>query len=309
MFFSRKALGMEICQDGAWMVLVGGKPHAPRVDAHHEVFFPPDTLKFSLREENVINPAVFVSKIREVYLKMLCGTNRISVSLPDTVGRVILLDLETRFKAREEGADIIRWKLKKNFPFDVNELHLDYQVLQERDSGEISTLVSLISRQVITQYEDLLAEAGLQPNRIDFTTFNICRFFSSHLEIAENAALMVWHSGIISILIFHNGVLDFYRSKILSAGSVNGTNRIFCEVSNSFLVYREKQPGYSINKAFCIAPFDEAEAFRAVVAEATGLEPVFLDAGRIVSRNEGFGLDAMTLSTLTAAMGAAVRNL
>lgn len=308
MLFSHKALGLEICHDEVKMVLIGGKAHAPRVDAYHTASLPPDTLRYSMREENVKNPAIFVSKIREAYLKLLTGTRRVSVSLPDAVGRVVVLDLETRFKTRNEGADIIRWKLRKNFPFDINEMHLDYQVLQERDSGEVSTLVSLISRQVVSQYEELLAEAGLQPNRIDFTTFNICRIFSSRLEIAENAALLILHGGMVSILIFHNGVLEFYRSKELSSAS-NGANRIFREINSSFLVYKDNQPGYSMNKVFCIAPQDEAEAFRAIVAEAADLEPVLLDAGRVVSPKQGFNMDAKTLHTLAAALGAAVRNL
>src|ERR1700687_941868 len=116
MIFSRKAIGMEICQDGARLVLVGGKPHAPRLEAFYNASFPPDTLRFSLREQNVLNPAHFVSKIREAYLKLLAGTSRISLSLPDTIGRVFVLDLETRFKTRAEGADMVRWKLKKSFP-------------------------------------------------------------------------------------------------------------------------------------------------------------------------------------------------
>lgn len=308
MLFSHKALGLEICQDGARMVLVGGKPHAPMIEAFYAASFPPDTVRFSLREENVINPASFVSKIRDAHLKLLAKTSRISVSLPDAVGRVVLLDLETRFKTRDEGADIIRWKLKKNFPFDINEMHLDYQVLQERESGEISALVSLISRKVVNQYEDLLEEAGLQPNRIDFTTFNIYRFFSSHLEITENSALLIWNDGIISILIFNNGVLEFYRSKDIS-GAVNGANRIFHEINSSLLVYKDKQPAYSMSKVFCIVSHEEAEAIRAIVAEAVGLEPVLLDAARIISRKEGFGADAKTVHTLIAALGAAVRNL
>ncbi|HEY6874435.1 MAG TPA: pilus assembly protein PilM [Geobacteraceae bacterium] len=290
------------------MVLISGKPHAPRLDAYGAATFPPETLKLSVREANVINPASFVSIIRGTYLKLLAGTSRISVSLPDAIGRVVLLDLETRFKTRDEGADMIRWKLKKHFPIDINEMHLDYQVLQERDSGEISMLVSLISRQVLNQYEELLAEAGLEPNRIDFTMFNMYRFFSGRLEIAENAALMAWHDGMISIMVFRNGLLDFYRSKELS-GTLNGMNRIFREIDSSFLVYKEKQPGYSLNEVFCIAPHDDAETFRAVVAEATGVEPVLLDTERIVSRKEGISIDAKTLHPLTAAMGAAVRNL
>jgi type IV pilus assembly protein PilM len=308
MLFSRKALGMEICQDGVRMVLIGGKSHAPKLEAYYDASFPPETLKLSLREENIINPASFVSRIRESYLKLLVGTNRISVSLPDAIGRVVLLDLETRFKTRDEGADMVRWKLKKHFPIDINEMHLDYQVLREGDSGEISMLVSLVSRQVLNQYESLLAEAGLRPNRIDFTTFNMFRLFSSRFDIAENAALVVWHQGVISIMIFHNGVLDFYRSKELPA-ALNGPNRMFREIDSSLLVYREKQPAYSLTEAFCIAPQDEAETFRAIVAEATGVEPLMLDAGRVVSRKEGFGADAKTLQALTAAMGAATRNL
>ncbi len=290
------------------MVLLGGKSHAPRLESYYVAAFPPETLKLSLREENVINPASFVSKIRESYLKFLVGTNKISVSLPDAIGRVVLLDLETRFKTRDEGVDMVRWKLKKHFPIDINEMHLDYQVLQERDSGEISTLVSLVSRQVLNQYEDLLLEAGLRPNRIDLTTFNMYRLFSSRLEMVENAALLVWHEGAISIMIFHNGILDFYRSKELS-GPLNGPNRIFREIDSSLLVYRERQPSCSLDEAFCIAPQEEAEAFRAIVAEATGVEPLLLDAGRVVTRKEGFGADAKTLQALTAAMGAAARNL
>lgn len=308
MLFSHKALGMEICQDGARVVLVEGRPHAPRVAAFHAASFPPDTVRFSLREENVASPAPFVEKIREAYLKLLTGVSRISVSLPDGVGRVVLLNLETRFKTREEGGDIIRWKLKKNFPFDINEMHLDHQVLQERESGDLSVLVSLISRRVVHQYEELLAEAGLQPNRIDFTTFNIYRLFASRLEIAENSALLIRHGEMIGIMIFQNGVMEFYRAKELS-GSLNGANRMFHEINSSLLVYREKHPGYAINEVFCIAPHDEAGAFRAIVAEATGMEPVLLDAGRIVSRQEGCNPDAKTLHSLTAALGAALRNL
>lgn len=308
MLFSHKALGMELYQDGARMVLVSGKPAAPDLESFYDVSFPSDTLKISLREENVLNRTAFVAKIREAYLRLLAGTSRVAVSLPETAGRVILLDLETRFKTKDEGADIIRWKLKKNLPFEINEMQLDYQVAQERGTGEVSTLVTLISRQVVTQYEDLLLEAGLQPNRIDFTTFSIYRFFTSRLENIENATLIIWHAGILTVMLFQNGVLDFYRSKELS-GDHGQTNRMYREISSSLQFYKDRQPGYSINEAFFVIQPHEADAMRAVIAEATGLEPVLLDAGRIIGQKAGTAPDAKTLHVLVAAMGAAVRNL
>ncbi|KAF0218292.1 MAG: type IV pilus assembly protein [Geobacteraceae bacterium] len=308
MLFAKKALGIEISQEGVKMALVGGKRDLLSLDAYGAAPFPADTVKFSLREANIHNPAAFVAGIRETYLKLLTSTVRASVSLPDSIGRVMLMDLETRFKSKAEGADIIRWKLKKSFPFDINEAHLDYQVLRENDSGEISALVSLISRQVLNQYEDLFAEAGLQPNRIDFTTFNLFNLFSKRLELAENAAVMICYGEVISIMIFYGGTLEFYRTKDIPGGMIEA-NRVFREISNSLLVYGDRHPGHSMQEVFCIAYNEDAEAFSAVVTEATGLEPVLLDVERIVARKNGFAADRKTLHTLTAALGAAIRNL
>lgn len=308
MLFSKKALGIEICSDGARIALVGGKPDMPSLTAFGTASFPADTLKFSLKEVNVRNPTAFLAAMRELYLKLLTNVRQVSVSLPDSTGRAMLLDVETRFKSRDEGCDIIRWKLKKNYPFDINEAHLDYQVIQEKETGGISLLVSLIAKPVVQQYEDLLVEAGLEPNRIDFTTFNLCRLFSQRLELAENSLLITCHSGVIGILVFYDGMLGFCRAKELPGGIME-PNRIFREINSSFLIYQEKHPGHSPVEAFCVYTGDDAEAFCNLVGEATGLEPVLLDVERVVARGNGPGVDRKTLLMLTAALGAAARNL
>jgi type IV pilus assembly protein PilM len=308
MLFSNKALGLEISNDGARIALVEGKSTLPGLTAFGSVPFPADTMKFSLRENNVLNPAAFVATVREMYHKLLTNVRHVSVSLPDSSGRIILLDVETRFKSKEEGAEIIRWKLKKNFPYDINEAHLDYQVIQERQTGGISLLVSLIARQVVRQYEDLLAEAGLEPNRIDFTTFNLYQIFSQRLELAENSYLITCHSGVLGILIFSDGMLEFCRTKELP-GNHPDVNRVFRELNSSLLIYKEKYPNHSPSEAFCIYSADDSEAFCNLVAEATGMEPVLLDVERAIVRDRGPSVDKNTLRTLTAALGAAARNL
>jgi type IV pilus assembly protein PilM len=308
MIFSKKALGLEICHDGARIALVEGKREMPFLSGFGAASFPADTVKFSLRENNVLNQGAFVATIREMYLKLLTNVRQVCVSLPDSSGRIILLDVETRFKSRDEGADIIRWKLKKNFPYDVNEAHLDYQMIREKETGAMSILVSLIARQVVRQYEDLLEEAGLEPNRIDFTTFNLYHLFSQRLELAGNSCLIACHGGVLGILIFYDGMLEFCRAKELP-GINPDMNRIFRELNSSFLVYQEKYPGHSPTEAFCIYSADDTEAFCALVTEATGLEPVLLDLERVVRRDKCPVVDKKTLRELTAALGAASRNL
>jgi type IV pilus assembly protein PilM len=308
MLFARKALGLDISQEGMRFALVGGTRDLPRLDAFLTAPLPVETMRFSLREPNIINPTSFVTALREAYLRLLTPVKRVSLSLPDSIGRVLLLDLETRFKSRDEGADIIRWKLKKSLPFDIGEVHLDYQVLTEKETGEVATLVAIISRQVVTQYEDLLAEVGLEPNRIDFATFNIYNLHEHRLDLTEYVAFMAYHGRTLSILVFNDGILEFYRAKELVGASLDA-DRVFREISSSLLVHQEKHPAHTLKKVFCSASMEESETFCAVAAEAVGLEPALLDMERLVSRKEGLSADRGTLYLLSGALGAATRNL
>jgi type IV pilus assembly protein PilM len=218
------------------------------------------------------------------------------------------MDVETRFKSRDEGADIIRWKLKKNFPIDINDTHLDYQMIREKETGELTILVSLIARPVVHQYEELMVEAGLEPVMIDFTTFNLYSLFSRRLDLAENSLLVTCHDGTVGILIVHDGKLEFCRTKEIPGG-IRDQNRFFREINSSFLLYKEKYPGHSPTEAFCIYSEDDAEAFCSLVGESTGLEPVLLDAERIMMRDNCPGANVKTLRRFAAALGAAARNL
>jgi len=304
MLFSKKALGLELASDGLRFALVSsGK--TPRLDAALLSPLPAGTLQFSRREANVTNPRVFVDQVREAYLRLLTKDKSVSVSLPDATGRVVLLDLEARFKNRDEGLDIIRWKLKKSLPFDISQVHLDYQTLAEKENGAISLLVSLISRGVVTQYEELLLAAGLEAKCLDFTSFNLYRLFAPRLEISENGAFVTFYGGAMTVLIFYGGVLSFYRTK----ETVGDSQNLYREVNSSFLVYQDRHPGQAVSEVFCMAEATDAEAFRSLVAEASGLEPVLLDLDRMVSLGSGLGLDRNALHQLAGSLGAALRSL
>jgi type IV pilus assembly protein PilM len=304
MLLSKKALGLELCSEGLRFAQVaGGK--TPRLDAGLLAPFPAGTLQFSRREANVTNPQAFVAQVREAYLRLLTKEKGVSVSLPDATGRVVLLDLEARFKNREEGLDIIRWKLKKSLPFDISQVHLDYQTLSEKDNGAVLLLVSLISRAVVTQYEELLLAAGLEPKLIDFTSFNLYRLFAPRLEISENGAFVTFYGGAMTVLIFYGGVLSFYRTK----ETVGEAQNLYREVNSSFLVYHDRYPGQAVSEVFCMAGAADAETFRSLVAEASGLEPVLLDLDRMVTLGRGLALDRGTLHALAGSLGAALRSL
>ncbi len=306
MFFSSQSLGLEIGRDGVKFSLVSRRKEELRLDAFAVAPMTAEMIRFSHKEPAVLLPAHFITQLRAAWEKLRTKTSRVSVSLPDACGRVMLVELETRFRSHEEGAGIIRWKLKKHGSLDMQETHLDYQIIREKDSGEQTALVSLIAKPVILQMEELLVEAGLEPYALDFTFFNLYRLFARRIEPTENCILISCFCGSLGIMVFYDGVLEFYRSKELPGGQFEPA-RLFQEISSSLLVYREKNPLRELGSCFCHAPQTLWESLHDVIADATALDPLLLEAQRFVQAGPGISLDSNAAFILSASLGAAAR--
>lgn len=308
MFFSSNLIGVEISQRGVVFALTGGSASSPRVERVAQASFSPQTLQVSLRELNVLDPDALVAGLKSAYNLLLCRSDRVAVSLPDATCRIMLLDLEGRFKSRAEALDLIRWKLKKSIPLDSSDTLIDYQQLTVRENGDLALLVAIASRTVISQYEDLITKAGLSPARIDCNTFNICRLFERRLSLQEDCFLISFYGSTLSIVAYAQGIPEFIRIKDLS-GNLATDSRVYMEINSSLLVYKERFPERPVQTVFCVAAPDIAQNFQEMVGEATGLTPVPLETkGAVIPGNSAPG-DQIRLFPCTAAIGAALRSL
>jgi type IV pilus assembly protein PilM len=308
MLFSRTSLGVEINPSGVAFALLGGSSAAPRLERVAYAPLAPGCLRVSLREANILDPQSFSDAVRNAHNLLLHSSTRLSVTLPDTVGRIMMLDVEGRFKSRAEGLDMIRWKLKKNLPFDIADTHLDYQQLSVRENGDMALMVALVSRAVISQYEELLMAAGFTPARIDFNSFNLYRAFENRLELQDDVTLITFYGSILSIMIFANGILEFQRVKELS-GSNGVDSRVYMEIHSSLKVYHDRFTERPVNPVSCIAPPDVAREFCGMVAEATGVEPALLEIKSMLRPSDSAPADQEALFPFTTAVGSALRSL
>lgn len=308
MIFARKSLGVEINPSGVAFALMSGSASSARVERVAYAPMSPGAVRVSLREPNILDPQQFSDAVRSAHNLLLHGGMRLSISLPDAVGRIMMLDVEGRFKSRAEGLDIIRWKLKKNIPFDIADTHLDYQQLKVRENGDMALMVALVSRTVIGQYEELLVSAGFTPARIDFNSFNLYRVFETRLAHQDDVTLISFYDSTLSILIFADGVLEFQRIKDLT-GSRGVDSRVFMEINSSLMVYRERFPERPVQHVFCIAPPDVALEFCGMVAEATGCAPTLLEVKSDIKPADTAPADQESLFPYTTAIGAALRSL
>ncbi|MBK5273548.1 MAG: pilus assembly protein PilM [Desulfuromonadales bacterium] len=308
MLLSQKSLGVEIRPSGVAFALLGGSVATPLLERVAYAPLAPGSLRVSLREANILDPAAFCETVRSAHNLLLYNGTRVSVTLPDAVGRIMMLDVEGRFKSRAEGLDIIRWKLKKNIPFDIADTHLDYQQLSVRENGDMALMVALVSRDVISQYEEQLMIAGLTPARIDFNSFNLYRAFENRLAPQDDVALISFYDNALGIMVFDGGVLEFQRVKDLP-GSNGVDSRVFMEINSSLKVYRDRFPERTVQHVSCIAPPAVARDFCCMVAEATGFEPSLLELKSVVRPSDSAPADQESLYPFTTAVGAALRSL
>jgi len=116
----------------------------------------PDLMETNLRERTRV-----ADTLRET-LGQVSGRSRDVIAiLPDAAVRVVLLDFESLPGNREEAEGVVRFRLKKSLPFDVDKARISYHSQASANGLRVIAAVALAS--VIEDYESLFREAGYVP--------------------------------------------------------------------------------------------------------------------------------------------------
>jgi type IV pilus assembly protein PilM len=156
---ARPTLACEICSDRvvAARVNEGGQ----HIEIHTSRALPPGILTPSLTGKN-INDTGTLSAVLADALGALSGRLRdVIVVLPDPAVRVILLDFDALPDSYEEAVGVIRFRLRKSLPFDVERAVISYHVDRSAEGLKVVAAVALTS--VVEEYESALVQAGYAP--------------------------------------------------------------------------------------------------------------------------------------------------
>lgn len=111
---------------------------------------------------NNIQDAAALSKAISNALQPLSGRSRDVVAiLPDAAVRVLLLEFEALPAKIQERDSVIRFRLKKSLPFDVEQAALSCDV--RRANGGIRVIAAVSPREVVNEYESAFRAAGYAP--------------------------------------------------------------------------------------------------------------------------------------------------
>lgn len=297
----RTYVGIDIHPTGLTFAgLQRGRPVTRVTGARQEVL--DGVVEFSSRQPNVRHAQRFIDALRRGVEGVAGSEERLAISLPDRVGRLYLTEIETPFKTRQEGVEILKWRLKGGLPAAPAQVHLDYQVLDSREDGRLRCIVSAIAQPILEQYESLIGEAGLHAAVIDFHSLNLYNYYRPRLDLGDEFILVGLEDGMLGIQFF-SGKLPVYQ-RVRQIGPV--PERVFQEINRSLV---EAYTSYPIMKRCAVyAHVDPslAQAMDGLLPAAFEREVKVLDPNLKRFGGESLGGWRAT-GTLLAALGAAER--
>jgi len=115
----------------------------------------PDLVENNLRQRESVRSGI------ETALGVAGRSRDVIAIVPDAAVRVMLVEFDTLPSDHEEALGVVRFRLKKSLPFDVEKAKVSYHAQKVGEEVRVVAAVGLGS--VIEDYESIFREAGFNP--------------------------------------------------------------------------------------------------------------------------------------------------
>ncbi len=136
-----------------------------------------------------------------------------AVILPDRSARITLMDFDQFPRKAEEQAALIRFRLKRTVPFDVDSAILRYQV-KPLNANKVELTIAAIAAETLAPYEAAFRRAGFHPGFITIAGL-------SAANLAEANTLVLRLNGLtLTLSHFEDMNLRLFRCLELQEGTM-----------------------------------------------------------------------------------------
>jgi type IV pilus assembly protein PilM len=169
-----------------------------------------------------LNSTAIVDTIREAIDNAKIKTKNVAAAVSGH--SVIVKKVNLPVMSRDELDEQIRWEAEQYIPFDVNEVNLDFQILNDGEGddgdGQMGVLLVAAKKDLIDDYVQVITEAGLMPAVIDVASFAVENTFSGNYDAAPSDVVALVNIGaeVVNINILADGAPAFTRD-ITTAGN------------------------------------------------------------------------------------------
>ena len=153
---------VELTPDGALAAVLPGAGQAPSFAFSP---LPAGALLPGIGEANLRNPEAVAGAIHSALSYLSPRSRFITLVVPDSVVRVFVLDFDSLPSKQVEALSVLRFRLRKMVPFDVEHTGLSYQILSQTPE-ECKVLAVILPAAILEEYEAAVQAAGYEPGAV-----------------------------------------------------------------------------------------------------------------------------------------------
>ena len=185
------------------------------ITAHASEQLPAGLVVPGLAAANITDVPALAQAIRGT-VSQLGGSRptRVALVIPDTVAKVSLLRLEKVPAKSADLQEIVRWQVKKTAPFPMEHAVVSIAPGALSAEGAAEFVVSVARADVIHQYEQACAMAGLHAGLVDLATFSVLNGILAGASAPAGDWLLVHVTDTyLTIAVMRDQAMLFFRNR------------------------------------------------------------------------------------------------
>jgi type IV pilus assembly protein PilM len=167
---------------------------------------PPGAVAPNLMTDNIQDRDALINAVRDALTAVGTRGKDVAVVLPDASTRVSMLDFDVLPEKRQDAEGVIRFRLKKALPFDVDKAALSYESM--KSNGGVKVVAAVALQSVVDEYERVIREAGFNPGVV----LPSMAAALGGVNASQPTLVVKVDATTVSIAIVHNDELMLFRT-------------------------------------------------------------------------------------------------
>ena len=214
------------------------------------------------------NAAALVNAITSLTENLKTKTKYVATSVSGHP--VIIKKINIPSMTEEELTESIQWEAEQYIPFDLEEVNIDFQILgaNEANPDQMDVLLVAAKKSLISEYEDAIAEAGLEPVIVDIDSFALENAYEINYPDEETpvVALIDLGASVININVLKQRKSTFTRDVFM------GGNKLSEEIQKQLAVSEEEAEMLKIGGELENIDYDQLDSIIQDVSLALAVE-------------------------------------
>ena len=216
----------------------------------------PDLVENNLRQRDAVRNGI------ETALGDAGRSKDVIAIVPDAAVRVMLVEFDTLPSDQEEASGVVRFRLKKSLPFDVDQSAISFD--RQGTANPVRVVAAVTPRTVLEEYESVVQEAGYNPGCVLPSMLAVLGL----VDASHPTMVIKVERGTTTFAIVDQEQLLLYRA--LENGGAAVTGESLVDDVNTSLVYFEDRYGVGVDRIL-VTGVDSVQALQEALSATSNI--------------------------------------